>query len=87
MNAWSCAASVLIALGLAPCAGAVLRGPAPHRLAGASLASVLTTVLFMLLAQGFGRASYTDLALVLAVLGPVGTLVFTRLLAPVPEEG
>ena len=87
MNAWLCAASVLIVLGLAPCTWAIFRGPASHRLAGASLASVLTTVLFLLLAQGFGRTSYTDLALVLGVLGPAGTLVFTRLLVPVPEEG
>jgi multisubunit Na+/H+ antiporter MnhF subunit len=87
VNAWLWAASVLIVLGLAPCAWSVFRGPAPHRLAGASLASVLTTVLFLLLAQGFGRTSYTDLALVLAVLGPAGTLVFTRLLVPAPEEG
>ncbi|MBW8821641.1 MAG: hypothetical protein JF598_26390, partial [Streptomyces sp.] len=34
-----------------------------------------------LLSQGYDRPSYVDLALVLALLGPVGTLVFARLLA------
>ncbi|WP_052432908.1 monovalent cation/H+ antiporter complex subunit F [Streptacidiphilus carbonis] len=88
MNAWLVAAAVLIPGGLAPCVWAACRGPAVRRLVGANLASVLTCVLFLLLAQGFGRSSsYTDLALVLAVLGPVGTLVFTRLLAPEPGEG
>ncbi|MFC1415856.1 monovalent cation/H+ antiporter complex subunit F [Streptacidiphilus cavernicola] len=88
MNAWLVAAAVLLAGGLGPGVWVACRGPVVHRLAGATLASVLTCVLFLLLAQGFGRSSsYTDLALVLAVLGPVGTLVFTRLLAPEPEEG
>ncbi|MFJ9847379.1 monovalent cation/H+ antiporter complex subunit F [Kitasatospora sp. NPDC101155] len=41
----------------------------------------MTSVVLLLLAQGFSRTSYTDLALDLAVLAPAGTLVFTRLLA------
>ncbi|MER6012576.1 MrpF/PhaF family protein [Streptomyces bluensis] len=35
---------------------------------------------FLLTAQGYARSSYTDLALVLAVIGPAGTLVFARFL-------
>jgi multisubunit Na+/H+ antiporter MnhF subunit len=86
VNAWLLAALVLFPCGLGPCVWVACRGPATHRLAGANLATVLTTVLFLLLAQGFGRTSYVDLALVLAVLAPAGTLVFTRLLAADPGE-
>ncbi|MFF3561264.1 monovalent cation/H+ antiporter complex subunit F [Streptomyces sp. NPDC002574] len=87
MNAWLIAAGVLLAAGLGPCAWLALRGAAHTRLAGVSLATTLVAVEFLLLAQGFGRSSYVDLALVLAVLGPVGTLVFTRFLAGEPHEG
>ncbi|MFB7909886.1 monovalent cation/H+ antiporter complex subunit F [Kitasatospora sp. NPDC056076] len=82
MNAWLLASLVLMPLGLGPCVWVACRNGAPQRLAGANLATVMTAVLFLLLAQGFNRSSYADLALVLAVLGPAGTLVFTRLLAP-----
>ena len=86
MNAWLVTALVLMPCALGPCVWVACRGPAAQRLAGANLATVLTTVLFLLLAQGFGRTSYVDLALVLAVLAPAGTLVFTRLLAADPGE-
>jgi multisubunit Na+/H+ antiporter MnhF subunit len=86
VNAWLLAALVLVLCALGPCVWVACRGSAAERLAGANLAAVLTTVLFLLLAQGFARSSYVDLALVLAVLAPAGTLVFTRLLAPDPGE-
>ena len=86
MNAWLLAALVLLVLGLSPCLWMACRGLPAQRLAGANLATVLTAVLFLLLAQGFSRSSYVDLALVLAVLAPAGTLVFTRLLAPAAGE-
>lgn len=87
MNAWLLAAVVLVPCGLGPCAWTTFRGPAQQRLVGANLATPLTALLFLLLAQGFGRSSsYGDLALVLAALAPAGTLVFTRLLAPTGEE-
>jgi multisubunit Na+/H+ antiporter MnhF subunit len=86
VNAWLLAALVLLPLGLGPCVWVACRGHAAQRLAGVNLATVLTTVLSLLLAQGFGRSSYVDLALVLAVLAPTGTLVFTRLLASGPGE-
>jgi multisubunit Na+/H+ antiporter MnhF subunit len=87
VNAWLLAALVLVVLGLGPSAWVACRGPATQRLAGVNLASVLTAVLFLLLAQGFGRSSYVDLALVLAVLAPAGTLVFTRLLVSSDDPG
>lgn len=87
MNGWLIAAGVLMSAGLGPCAWLALHGAAHARLAGVNLATTLVAVVFLLLAQGFGRPSYTDLAMVLAVLGPVGTLVFTRFLAGEPHEG
>lgn len=80
MNAWLLAACVLLGGGFAPCVALACRGEPQQRLAAASLAAMLATVIFLLLAQGFGRSSYVDLALVLGVLAPAGTLVFTRLL-------
>ncbi|MGW3075758.1 MULTISPECIES: monovalent cation/H+ antiporter complex subunit F [unclassified Kitasatospora] len=81
MNAWLLAAAVLAGGGIAPCLLLGLWGPTHRRLAGLNLAAVTTCVVLLLLAQGFGRPSYTDLALDLAVLAPAGTLVFTRFLA------
>ncbi|MEU6089742.1 monovalent cation/H+ antiporter complex subunit F [Streptomyces sp. NPDC047085] len=80
MNAWLAAAAVLSTLAVPPCVWVVGRGPAQERLAGLDLATAFVTVLFLLTAQGVGRSSYSDLALVLAVLGPAGTLVFARFL-------
>ncbi|MGW2560853.1 monovalent cation/H+ antiporter complex subunit F [Streptomyces sp. NPDC001514] len=79
-TAWLAAAVVLLPLGLAPCLWVSGRGAPHERLAGLSLATTTVIVLLVLIAQGFGRTGYTDMALVLAVLGPVGTLVFARFL-------
>ncbi|WP_438270732.1 monovalent cation/H+ antiporter complex subunit F [Streptomyces platensis] len=46
-----------------------------------NLATTLLSLVILLLAQGYGRPAYTDPALVLAVLGPAGTLLYVRLLA------
>ncbi|MET8545430.1 monovalent cation/H+ antiporter complex subunit F [Kitasatospora sp. NPDC004799] len=81
MNAWLLAAAVLAVGGIGPCLLLGLSGGPRRRLAGLNLAAVVTSVVLLLLAQGYGRPSYTDLALDLAVLAPAGTLVFTRFLA------
>ncbi|MFB9579153.1 monovalent cation/H+ antiporter complex subunit F [Streptomyces yanii] len=52
-----------------------------RRLAGASLLSTVVGAVFLLLPQAYDRSSYQDLALMLAVLAPAGTLVFTRFVA------
>ncbi|WEO99522.1 MrpF/PhaF family protein [Streptomyces sp. FXJ1.172] len=80
MNAWLLATAVLLTLGMPPCVWAAGRGTAVERLAGLNLATALVTAVLLLTAQGLGRSSFTDVALVLAVLGPAGTLVFTRFL-------
>ncbi|MFH9347737.1 monovalent cation/H+ antiporter complex subunit F [Kitasatospora sp. NPDC017646] len=81
MNAWLLAAAVLAVGGIGPCLLLGLRGSPQQRLAGLNLAATTASVVLLLLAQGFSRTSYTDLALDLAVLAPAGTLVFTRFLA------
>jgi len=82
VNAWLWAALVLLVGALTPCLVVTFRGSPMERLTGMTLAATVLTVLFLLLSQGFSRTSYQDLALVLAVLAPTGTLVFTRLLSP-----
>ncbi len=80
MNAWLLASAVLLTAGLPACLWVVLRASPQERVAGLNLAATFVCVLMLLLAQGYGREDYQDLALVLAVVGPAGTLVFTRFL-------
>ncbi|MFD5461816.1 monovalent cation/H+ antiporter complex subunit F [Kitasatospora sp. NPDC127059] len=81
MNAWSAAALVLLG-GPAPvCLWVAARGTAIRRLLGASLLSTSVGAVFLLLPMAYDRSSYQDLALMLAVLAPAGTLVFTRFVA------
>lgn len=80
MSPWLLAALVLLVVGLGPCLAVAARGNAIERLVGLDLAGVITSVEFLLLAQGLSRPSYDDLALVLAPLSLAGSLVFTRFL-------
>ncbi|MFI9001863.1 monovalent cation/H+ antiporter complex subunit F [Streptomyces sp. NPDC053541] len=86
-NGWLIAFGVLLVCGLAPALLAACRGTPPARLAGLSLSGTLVTVLLLIASRGFGRAAYGDLALVLAVLGPVGVLVFARFLGGAAAPG
>jgi len=79
VNVWLVAATVLLA-GLVPCVFVMVRGTLTDALVGLELASTLTTVVLVLLAEGFHRSSYFELAMVLAGLQFVGTLVFIRFL-------
>lgn len=86
MNAWTAAALVLLA-GAGPlCLWGAARGSEVRRLASVSLLSTVVGAVFLALPQGYGRSSYQDLALVLAVLAPAGTLVFTRFVAGRPHD-
>ncbi|GGX87779.1 monovalent cation/H+ antiporter complex subunit F [Streptomyces hiroshimensis] len=80
MNWWLAAALALVTGGLGPCLWGAARGSAGRRVVAQNMATLLLCLVFLLLAQGYARPSYVDLALVVAVLGPAGTLVFTRLL-------
>lgn len=81
MNGWTFAAAVTLAGGLGAALWGVATGPLRRRVVAQNLATALACPALLLLAQGYDRPSYVDLALVLALLGPVGTLVFARLLA------
>ncbi|KPI00079.1 multiple resistance and pH regulation protein F [Actinobacteria bacterium OV450] len=78
MNAWTAAALILLAIPAPACLWVAAHGTAVRRLVGASLLSSVVGALFLLLPPAYDRSSYQDLALMLAVLGPAGTLVFTR---------
>lgn len=81
MNGWLAAAAVLLACGVGPALLGVTTGPLRRRVVAQNLTTLLVCLALLLLAQGYHRAAYVDLALVLALLGPVGTLVYARLLA------
>lgn len=80
MNAWVAAACSVLTVGVLPALYCVCSGPVRRRVLGQNLATVLTALTMLLLSVGYTRPSYTDLALTLAVLGPVGTLIYERLL-------
>ncbi|MFE9443680.1 monovalent cation/H+ antiporter complex subunit F [Streptomyces sp. NPDC006602] len=84
MNGWTLAAAVTLGGGLGAALWGVATGPLRRRVVGQNLSTALACPALLLLAQGYDRPSYVDLALVLALLGPVGTLVFARLLADEP---
>jgi len=79
MNAWLIAATGLLA-GLVPCAVVMARGSIVEALVGLQMAGVVETVVLLLLAEGFHRPPFFDLALVLALLALAGGLVFARML-------
>jgi multicomponent Na+:H+ antiporter subunit F len=56
------------------------RGPVASRLVGLELGGVLVTLVLLLLAEGFDRDVYFDLALVSGAVSFAGSLVFVRFL-------
>ncbi|MGW4565903.1 MrpF/PhaF family protein [Streptomyces sp. NPDC004561] len=81
MNGWILAATVVLAGGGAAAVWGVTTGPMGRRVVAQNLTTSVLCPVLLLLSQGYGRPSYVDLALLLALLGPVGTLVFARLLS------
>lgn len=79
MNEWQIAATVL-SFALIPCVVVALVTPAPHGLVALELAGVLVTTILMLLSEGFHRQPFIDLAVVLAPLALIGSLVFARMM-------
>ncbi|MFD4656852.1 monovalent cation/H+ antiporter complex subunit F [Kitasatospora sp. NPDC058444] len=86
MNAWTAAALVLLAIPAPTCLWVAARGSAVRRLIGASMLSTVAGAVFLLLPMAYDRSSYQDLALMLAVLAPAGTLVFARFVAGRPHD-
>lgn len=79
MTAWFAAAAGLL-LGAGLCLVGALRGAAADRLVALELAGVVSTLLLLVLAEAFGRGTYADLAVVLALASFPGGLVFARFL-------
>ncbi len=80
MNAYLWAATVLL-LGLVPLLAVCVRARPLEALAALELAGVVTTLVLLLVAEGFKRPVYFNVSLVLAVTSFVGGLVCVRLLA------
>ena len=79
MNEWEIAATIL-GFALIPCGAVALWADSPSGLAALQLGGVLLTTILMLLAEGFHRQPFIDLAVVFAPLSLVGSLVFARLM-------
>jgi multicomponent Na+:H+ antiporter subunit F len=79
MNAWMVATTALL-IGLLPCLWVAMRGTIVSALAALELASTITTLALVLIAQGLHRDPFFDLALVSAVLSFAGALAFARFL-------
>jgi multicomponent Na+:H+ antiporter subunit F len=79
MNVWLIATAVLLA-GLVPCMWVAMRGSIVSALAALELASTITTLALLMIAQGLRRDPFVDLALVSAVVSFAGALTFVRFL-------
>jgi multisubunit Na+/H+ antiporter MnhF subunit len=79
MNAWLIAATGLM-LTLLPCLWVCVRREPLDALVALELASTITTLALLALAQGYRRDPFMDLALVSAVLSFAGALAFVRFL-------
>jgi multicomponent Na+:H+ antiporter subunit F len=79
MNEWLIAATVLL-VALVPCLWVAMRGSIISALAALELASTITTLVLVLIAQGLHRDPFMDLAVVSSVLSFAGALTFARFL-------
>jgi multicomponent Na+:H+ antiporter subunit F len=79
MNEWLVAAAVIV-VGLVPCLALCALGKPLDGLIGLEVGGILTCTVLMLLAEGFHRQSFIDLAVVFAVLNFGGGLAFARIL-------
>jgi multicomponent Na+:H+ antiporter subunit F len=79
LNAWLIAATAVL-FGLLPCIWVAMRGSRISAVIALELASTLTTLTLLLIAQGLHRDPFADLALVSALLSFAGSLTFVRFL-------
>ena len=79
VNSWLIAATALM-LALLPCLWVCVRHSVLSALVALELASTITTLVLLLIAQGIHREPFIDLALVSAVLSFAGALAFVRFL-------
>ncbi|KAB2363187.1 MULTISPECIES: monovalent cation/H+ antiporter complex subunit F [Actinomadura] len=71
-------ALVILVAAVLPALLTTLRGRPADRLAGLIVTGPLVTLVLALLASAYGRTSYLDVALILALLSFAGALVFAR---------
>jgi multisubunit Na+/H+ antiporter MnhF subunit len=79
MNVWELGAAVL-GMAILPCVAVCVLATASEALVALELAGMLTTSALMLLAEGFHRQPFIDLAIVLGLLSLIGSLAFARLM-------
>ena len=79
MNVWLWGATALLA-GFAPCGWIALRATRADALVGLEVTGTLATLALVLMAEGFNRASYVGVPVVLAFMAVVGALVIARFL-------
>ncbi len=77
MNVWLWAAAACL-LVLVPCIARALRGSTFDRLLGMQLGGIVISLALVMLAEGFERSVYIDLAVVFGVLSSVGSLALVR---------
>jgi multisubunit Na+/H+ antiporter MnhF subunit len=77
VNVWLVAATVLLVALVLPFS-VLARGSRIEALVALELASIVVTLVLLLLAEGYHRSIYTTVPLVLAALSFVGGLVFAR---------
>jgi len=79
MNEWEIAA-VVLGFALLPCLVVCLLAEARSGLVALQVGGVLISTILMLLAEGFHRQPFIDLAVVFAPMSLVGSLMFARLM-------
>lgn len=80
MNEWIIAAVVLLIAGTLPLGLTCLLSDAIEGLVALSLTGVIATLVLLLLAEGFHRQPFVDLAVALAVMSFIGSVAFVRFL-------
>lgn len=79
MNMWQIGTAALL-VGLVPCGIACLRGSLGARLVSLELAGLVAVLTALLISADSSVSSVLDVAILLAFVGFVGGLVFTRFL-------
>lgn len=79
MNEWEIAAAVL-GFALIPCVAVAMFATPESGLAAMQVGSVMLSTILVLLAEGFHRQPFVDLAVVFAPMALVGSLIFARLM-------
>ena len=80
MNEWLIAATVLLVGGLLPLTVAGLTRDVMAAAAALNLGGPVAALMLLLLAEGFHRQPFVDLAVVLAVVSFVGSVIVARFL-------